>query len=878
MGRLFRSLVPHGSRRDRCLWIALVTLRKLNEGPGPWLRAVRKGLFQLLPLGLRNRILRWSGEEQFFRRHEPRHADADAGVERPGLVSVVLPVYDQADMLAGAIDSVLAQTYATLELIVVDDGSRDGARDVLLRYLGDPRVRVLTQPNQGLPKALSTGFEAATGEFFAWTSADNLMHDQQLATLVAFLRERPATAMVWADYELIDDRGEPLLGGEFRVLDRTDKQNPAAVRGKRTTDDLNRYEDNFIGPCFLYRGRVGRLLGDYNPELGLEDYDYWMRINRLFRIEHLGTDALLYRYRVHDNTLSARARELRILERAKVLMDYERRRAAWVAAPLTVFADAAHRGWLGACVQAPDALLALPQSGLPSWPDGKVLLVVDGARAAALADAALPANVAVAAFFADAESVHRAHRALAGLPLVAFGGDADVAARLLVHRREVFVEAPGPAAYGLAIRFAANATFFRATRDADKLRRAVPTPLQPALPAVLLQVERCARGGLERVVFDLAAELLQAGHRVGLLAIDGSAAAIDPGVECARLQRLRLPRRDDAAYAELLHDGGWQVVDAHASTFGAAVAAAQRVPFVQTVHNSYVWYDRDEIARCRAADPHTAAYACVSAQALGYLDLRLQLDVQKALVLENGIADTPPPASDPSAGAAARTAARAAFGFGTDDVVFLQVASVQPAKAHRVALHAMAALLATEPRARLLCVGDAMNPLLATEVRGDIDRLGLQRAVSMIGHRDDIRACYALADAFVLPSYWEGCSLAVWEAIAAGLPLVLADVGAAAEQLRHGRGELVAPPFRSLFDLDATNLAQVTDRVDAAYVARVAAAMARVHLLGVVPPAALPTVARRRTMAARKARLFAWLLQGGSVAGARAMIARAARD
>lgn len=874
MGRLQRFFVPPGSRRDRLLWIGLVTVRKLREGPGPWLRAVRKGLFQLLPLGLRNRILRWSGEEQFFRRHETRHAEADAGVERPGLVSVVLPVFDQADMLAGSIDSVLAQSWPSLELIVVDDGSRDGVHEVMRRYLGDRRVRLLTQPNQGLPKALSTGFDYATGEFFTWTSADNLMGKEQLATLVAFLRARPATAMVWADYELIDAHGAPMLGGEFRVMDRTDKRNLAVVRGKRVADDLNRYEDNFIGPCFLYRGRVGRLLGDYNPELGLEDYDYWMRINRLFRLEHLGTDDVLYRYRVHDNTLSARARELKILERAKVLMAYERRRAAWVAAPLRVLADDTQRPWLTGCVQAPDVLEPLPAGPLAALPEGKTLCCVDGARLAAWADATLPPHVALAAFFTRSEDVHAAHRALRALPMVVFAADDDVAARVQVYRREVFVEAPGPGAFGLAVRHAANATFFRSTRDAERLRRVVPMPLTTTRPSVLLQVERCGRGGLERVVLDLAAELLAMGQRVGLLALDDSAGAVVLPADCAGLERVRLPRRDEAAYDEMLASGGWQLVDAHASPFGAECAAARGVPFVQTVHNSYVWYEREAIEQCRAADAHTTAYACVSAQALGYLDVRLQLDVQKALVIENGIAEgAPRPWS-----AAERAACRAELGLQPDDFVFLQVASVQPAKAHRAAVHALAAVRAQAPQARLVCLGDTMNPLLAARLRTDVEQLGLHDAVVMAGHRDDARPFLALADAFLLPSYWEGCSLAVWEAVQCGLPMVLADVGAAAEQLAHGAGELVAPPFASMFSLDATNLAAVTDGVDGDYVQRLAAAMRRTLATTRRPATALPKVARRRTMAARKAMLFAWLLQGGSVAGVRTAIARAAVD
>jgi glycosyltransferase involved in cell wall biosynthesis len=876
MGRLYRFLVPPGSRRDRCLWIGLVTVRKLKEGPGPWFRAVRKGLFQLLPRRLRNLILRWSGEEQFYRRHVPRVAALDDGVERAGLVSVVLPVFDQASMLAESIDSVLAQTYAPFELIVLDDGSRDDAQSVMRRYLGDPRVRLLRQPNQGLPKALSSAFEFATGEFFTWTSADNLMHPEQLAKLVACLRARPACAMVWGDYELIDDRGQPLQGGEFRVMDRTDQHNPSVVRTKRTSEDLNRYQDNFVGPCFLYRGRVGRLLGDYNPELGLEDYDYWMRINRLFGLEHLGTDDVLYRYRVHDNTLSARARELRILERAQVLMEYERARATWIGAPLVVFADEVSRAWLVDCVQAPDRLEPLPAGPLSvDAPGRKTLVVVDAATLAANDWQLLPPNTALAVCCASSAAVHAARLALSAaqrLPAVVLAADAAVAASAAVYRREVFVEPPGGGAYGLAVRYAANATFFRTTRDAEKLARAVPSPLLAAPMSVLLQVDRCGRGGLERVVLDLAAELLAAGHRVGLLAIDGSSAAAELGSEHAGLVRVPVAVGDENAYRQLLRDGGWQVVDAHASTFGAAVAAASGVPFVQNVHNSYVWYDRFAIERCRAADPHTAAYVCVSAQALGYLDLRLQLDVGKAVVIENGIR---PAAVAVDGGARQRL--RAEFGFGDDDFVFLQVASIQPAKAPRVTAHALAELRRHEPRARLLAVGDEMHPLLAAQLRADIERLGLQRAMVLAGHRADMAACYAAADAFVLPSYWEGCSLAVWEAIAAGLPLVLADVGAAAEQLRAGHGELVAPPFGSLFDLDAGNLSAVVDNLDADFVQRVAAAMARVRSLPRRSRPVLPAVAQRATMAARKQKLLAWLLQGGQVAAARTMLARDGR-
>jgi glycosyltransferase involved in cell wall biosynthesis len=78
-------------------------------------------------------------------------------------------------LLRDSIESVLRQTYPHFELIINNDGSTDGVNAVLREYAGHPRVRILTQPNQKLPKALSNAFEFARGEFRTWTSADNLM-------------------------------------------------------------------------------------------------------------------------------------------------------------------------------------------------------------------------------------------------------------------------------------------------------------------------------------------------------------------------------------------------------------------------------------------------------------------------------------------------------------------------------------------------------------------------------------------------------------------------------------------------------------------------------------------------------------------------------
>jgi hypothetical protein len=355
-------------------WYLRLLAQRLRQDPWSFPTAVALALQDRLPRTWRRALTPAS------RRCDDARKCAGLPPDRPplcvpGRVSVVLPVYDQAGYLGAAIDSVLAQTHADLELIIVDDGSTDAVEPVLARALCDPRVVVLRQPNRGLPAALSAGFAAAQGEFLTWTSADNLMEPTMLEVLAQALHEHPDVAMVYGDFLVIDADGAPCPDAGFRLLDREAPGSPV-VRLPRDTEWLNARFDNSIGPCFLYRDCVRRCVGDWHGELGVEDYDYWMRINAHFRIRHVASAVPLYRYRHHERSLTARAREIRLADKARALLQRERgrarvRRAPWAircAAGLGLDAscfDPRHR-WLGA-------------DGAPP-PGAKLLEIVAGGR------------------------------------------------------------------------------------------------------------------------------------------------------------------------------------------------------------------------------------------------------------------------------------------------------------------------------------------------------------------------------------------------------------------------------------------------------------------------------------------------------------------
>lgn len=862
-----RKVAPSGSLPSRAARLGLLAVKKARQGPGPFARAV----LRRLPVNSRSRSL---PRPQFVlpERVSTPSTPTGPGFGVPGLVTVVLPVYNQADLLAGAIESVLAQSYQEFELIIINDGSKDGVESVLAEYAGRPGVRILTQSNQKLPKALSNGFDHALGEFWTWTSADNFMHPDQLARQVAFFRENPRAAMVYADYFAIDDRGEPLGDPGWRPHNRSTPDDHA-IHLPRNTSALNTVQDNFIGPCFMYRGWVGRLIGEYDPNLGVEDYDYWMRINNLFRIEHLGTDEPLYHYRVHDNSLSGRAVELRIVERAWALMEYERDRAAFYDEPWTMVVDSEVATLIGGECEG-DCKILTWQGGEWPWgdsPGGKTLAMVGPSSLPALAEADRPDGLVVATWFGgDPEAPYDARVALRSLEAGAFAADRATSDRLALLNASTIQLAPSPGLLPIVLRWANNRAFYERTRPESLRRREAPSTFLPVgrRVRVVIQVDGFTQGGMEQVVLSAAETLDPKKFQLTLLVLGEQGDAVAKA-RAAGLRVVILPETDrDAHYRHLLSQERIDVVNAHYSTYGAAMASELGVPFVQTVHNTYVWLDPEKVAEYRSVDAFTTAYVCVSDEVARYTELRLGLSTSKALVFPNGVDTRRFAAAGPPG---ERAALRRSLGIAPEDFVFLNVASIHATKAQTPAVLALAELARTYPEARLVLLGRALDPNYLADLRRQVDRHRLNGSVVLAGHHDDPLPFYRSADAFLLPSYWEGWSLALAEAMASGLPAVASDVGAARDLITPRLGRLVRPPFGSITELDWLTIAPLVRASDPGFVTRLADAMrsVREQSARITPSSGfLATIDQRKAYRAH-GELYSWLAQGGRPEAAR---------
>jgi glycosyltransferase involved in cell wall biosynthesis len=205
-------------------------------------------------------------------------------------VTVVVPTYQGEAFVRDTLDSVLAQTYRDFEVVVCDDGSRDGTLSVLRSY-GD-RLRVVTQENRGVAAARNHAASVARGELPAFLDHDDLWEPDLLATLLPLIDSDPPLGLEYADAHVIDRAGT-LCGRRGQYLDyHSGDVFEALLRG-----------DFIPVETTLLRTALYRDLGGSDASLRyMEDYELCLRVARRTRVRF--HPALLACYRVHERNLS----------------------------------------------------------------------------------------------------------------------------------------------------------------------------------------------------------------------------------------------------------------------------------------------------------------------------------------------------------------------------------------------------------------------------------------------------------------------------------------------------------------------------------------------------------------------------------------------
>lgn len=196
-------------------------------------------------------------------------------------IDVILPIYNHADLVPAAIDSILSQTLADFKLIIVNDGSTDNIEQVLQAFT-DPRISIIVHnENRGLPTALNTGHASGKSPFCTWVSSDNVSHREHLQAL----------------YDKITE-GYDFVQGLYKV-----------IHGNKTCtiNNAQKCADNWgygnLGATFLYARMVWDIY-HYNESLhGAEDLEFFLKA-WLHPFKFGFVDQILVDYYQHPRSMS----------------------------------------------------------------------------------------------------------------------------------------------------------------------------------------------------------------------------------------------------------------------------------------------------------------------------------------------------------------------------------------------------------------------------------------------------------------------------------------------------------------------------------------------------------------------------------------------
>jgi len=767
---------------DSFFWRLTSPLRRTLD----WLRKIRalsvrgilKRILYSLPVAIRRRLLylyrlsqnhRWKLEKSPSRLATSSIHDGAT----TGLISIVLPVYNHAHHLKLAIEGVLSQTYQHFELIIVNDGSTDNFHKVVEEYAYHPKIRIFDQQNLGLPHALTNGFRQAKGQYCTWTSADNIMLPNQLKLLYDFMERNMDTQMVYSNYRIIDDKGKPAKNSDF-CLSYQSFEETDLILTPNSSGSLNE-RNNFIGPSFLYRSYVAKVIGPYSGELTVEDYDYWLRIHSQFRISHLDRPDAPYLYRVHDDSLSARAFELKIHQKVAHLVQNNQKRIAFIQSEINIYTINLSKR-LGLRSHAKKAEI-FSLGDIPSRfkQSGKNVYLIENPHKLSrnmldrLSKQKNPSSYLVAYF---TEPIAFSNPILADLPFfdlvmtsifLNFGILRSYHDKIFMVKDSALLDFTIIAANGeLAGRIFARGF-------------SMPPAAIPYLPRrvnVVFETKTLDKGGLETALA-IIANHLDSKLFNPVVVVTGKCGLIARNI--AKNIPVNVLNKSDPVehYRTIIKQHQTDLIYSFYSEFSRNYLPEIDIPIIESVQNTYSWFNQKRKQDFLKNSDRVSSYIASSAVAADYLVENLEIDPTKISIIPNPY-DAGLLAPNPMV-------TKRSLGYSKDDFILLNVASVYPPKAQLLLIKALS--MVRESKIKVIIVGDILEQQYYDLCLKTINKLKLQDRIRFIPYNSDIASYYKLANVFVLPSYVEGWSLAANEAASFGLPLILSRAGGATEMV-----------------------------------------------------------------------------------------------
>jgi glycosyltransferase involved in cell wall biosynthesis len=190
-------------------------------------------------------------------------------------VSIVVPLFNHAEFVTDLLESVQADDYPNLEVVILDDGSTDASRQVVEAWIPSSAIRIqlFSRPNRGLTRTLNELVALARGVYLVPIASDDRLLPGGIRSRVEWLRRNPWSRAVFGDCTVIDERGEMVTSSALVDLFKADKQRLALD----TTAEIIRHW-SVPGPALMVEREALITIGGYDESLRVEDWDLYLRM------------------------------------------------------------------------------------------------------------------------------------------------------------------------------------------------------------------------------------------------------------------------------------------------------------------------------------------------------------------------------------------------------------------------------------------------------------------------------------------------------------------------------------------------------------------------------------------------------------------------
>ncbi len=213
-------------------------------------------------------------------------------------VTIYITNYNYGKYIEQSINSVLSQTYKSIDLIIIDDGSIDNSYEIIKKYEGLESIRTVFQKNKGLNATNNVAIELAKGKYIMRLDADDFLEPSAVAIMVALLEADDSLGLVFPDYYYVDADGK-ITGQERR---------------HHFDDEVTLYDQPAHGACTMVRLDFLKALGGYDESFSCQDgYELWIKFTSFHKVTNISRP--LFSYRRHGSNLTSN--EKRILDTRK---------------------------------------------------------------------------------------------------------------------------------------------------------------------------------------------------------------------------------------------------------------------------------------------------------------------------------------------------------------------------------------------------------------------------------------------------------------------------------------------------------------------------------------------------------------------------------